>query len=124
MKLRYLLCKEAFKTATSLDGLTVIKLDGVEKTRYEHWCGQLPKFAKHLSTWGEAGTVTLKNKRTGKLSDRVMQCIFVGYAANHEGDCDCMWDPTTSHVHVTRDIIWLKCMFYVHSPKLGPNDPI
>jgi hypothetical protein len=23
-----------------------------------------------------------------------------------------MWDPTTSPVHKTRYVIWMKCMFY------------
>jgi Integrase core domain. len=105
---QYKLCKEAFKTATLLDGLTVIILDGVAKTRVEHWSGKLPKFAMHLRTWGEAGTVTLKNTRSPKLADRGVQCMFVGYALNHEGDCYRMWDPLTNRVHITRDIIWLR----------------
>jgi hypothetical protein len=28
-------------------------------TRYKHFCGQNPKFAQHLRTWGEAGTVKI-----------------------------------------------------------------
>lgn len=49
---RYKLCKEAFKTATFLDGLTVITIDGDFKTRVEHQSGKLPKFAMQLQTWG------------------------------------------------------------------------
>ena len=40
--------REAFLTATDLDALAVIEIDGVSKTRVEHWSGQLPGFAKHL----------------------------------------------------------------------------
>ncbi len=46
----YKLFAKAFKTATLLDGLHVIELDGIQATRYEHWCGSNPKFANHLQT--------------------------------------------------------------------------
>ena len=96
LKLRYLLFKEALNTATLLDGLIVVKIDGVEKPRVVHWCGELPRFANYLRTWGEAGTVTLKKEGMSKLADHGVQCMFVGYALDHEGDCYCMWNPTTS----------------------------
>jgi hypothetical protein len=38
--------------------------------------------------------------------------MFVGYAIDHTGDTYQMWDPTTSRVHKTRDVIWMKQMFY------------
>jgi hypothetical protein len=105
---RYKLCKEAFKTATLLDGLTAITMNNVTKTGVEHWGGKVPKFAYHLRTWEEAGTVTLRKKHSPKLADCGVQCMFVGYALNHEGDCYRMWDPLTQRVHVMRDIIWLR----------------
>ena len=56
----------------------------------------------------------MKIKKTGtpKIADRGVQCIFVGYALDHASDCYRMYDPTTNRVHVTRDVIWLKRMFY------------
>ena len=107
----YLFCK-AFKTATLLDGLMVKNIEGKDATRYVHFCGHNPKFALHLNTWGEAGTVTLKGKQTAKISDRGAACMFVGYATDHTGDCYRMWDPKTKRVHETRDVIWLKRMNY------------
>ena len=83
---RYKLFREAFSTATHLDGLKVVNLDGVKKTRYEHWCGKVPRFAKHLRTWGEAGTVKTVTKKISKVLDRGVQCMFVGYAMEHDGD--------------------------------------
>ena len=56
----YRLAHEAFQCATQLDGLTVIEVEGVMKTRYEYFIGQNPMFAKHLRMWGEAGTVKIK----------------------------------------------------------------
>ena len=45
---RYRLAHEAFQCATHLDGLTVVEINGVMKTRYAHFVGQNPMFAKHL----------------------------------------------------------------------------
>ena len=50
--------REAIKTATDLDALAAIDIDGVVKPRVEHWSGKLPTYVNFLSTWGEAGTVT------------------------------------------------------------------
>ncbi len=108
---------EAFKTATLLDGLMMIEIDGKTATRYEHWCGKNPDFAKYLRTWGEAGTVKIKTDTTPKLADRGVQCMFVGYALDHPGDCYRMWNPETKRVHETRDVIWLRRMFYTTPAK-------
>ena len=93
---RYKVWREAYKTATQLDGLVVTEIDGKLATRYEHWAGKNPKFAKHLRVWGEAGTVKTKTRTTPKLEDHGVQCMFVGYATDHDGDCYHMWDPKTN----------------------------
>jgi hypothetical protein len=59
-KVKPKVCRDAFQTATKLDGLILITLNGETKTCYKHWCGQKPAFANHLLTWGEAGTVKVK----------------------------------------------------------------
>jgi hypothetical protein len=94
--------------ATDLDGLNVTDIDGKVATRYEHWCGRLPKWVKHHRTWGECGTVKIKNDTTPKIADRGIPCMFVGYSKDHVGDCYDMWYPKTSKVYVTRDVIWLN----------------
>ena len=86
-EMKFKLWKEAFRTATLLDGLTVCEIDGKKATRYEHWCGRNPAFAKHLRTWGEVGTVKVKTKTSPKLADKGKHCVFVGYAESHDGDC-------------------------------------
>eukprot|EP00957_Ditylum_brightwellii_P058434 4431242-Ditylum_brightwellii.AAC.1 len=68
--MRYNLFCEAFTCATQSDWLVVIDLDGVKATRIGHWCGELPKWAKALRTWGEAGVIKLKTKTTPKLAKR------------------------------------------------------
>jgi hypothetical protein len=74
--------------------------------------------------WGKAGITTLKNQSTAKIADRGVQCIFVGYAIDHEGDCYQMWDPITERIHKTCDIIWLNRIFYKRPDKLGEDEPI
>jgi hypothetical protein len=117
MAVRYRIYSEAFKMAMLLDGLVTIELDGVTAMQYEHWCGKNPEFAKNLRTWGEAGTATVKTKMTLKVKDRGIQCMFVGYALDHLGDMYQMWDLETGGVHVSRDIIWMKRMFYEKKDK-------
>ena len=113
---RYCLAHEAFQCATHLDGLTVVEVDGVMKTRYEHFVRQNPMFAKHLRMWGEAGTVKIKTSTSPKLNDKGTHCMFVGYTYNHPGDCYRMYDPKTGRTRETRDVIWLKRMFYQRPP--------
>jgi hypothetical protein len=89
---RYLLWREAFQTAALLDGLIIIKIDGVSKTRCEHLFGKNPEFSKHLRFWGEAGMVKIKTKTTPELSGRGVQCMMIGYALDHAGDTYRMWN--------------------------------
>ena len=112
MELRKILWREAFMTATVLDGLTIINIDDIVQSRIEHWGLKLPEFAKYLKNWGEAGTVKIKTHTTPKIYDRGITCMMVGYAKQHAGDTYRMWDPNTKRVHVTRDVIWLNKMFF------------
>ena len=54
VEIRYLLFQEFSNTITKLDWLTVIEINGQKKTRVEHYCGKIPRFAQHLRTLGEA----------------------------------------------------------------------
>ena len=59
--IKHLVFPEAVKTATLLDGLVPIRVDGKLVTRYEYIFGKLPPFVKFLRTWGEAGVVKVKS---------------------------------------------------------------
>ena len=54
----------------------------------------------------------IKTNTTPKIADRGIQCIFVGYSKDHDGDCYEMWYPKTNRVYTTRDVIWLNRMYY------------
>ena len=114
--MRFALYREAYTCATQLDWLVPKTLDGVTKSRVEHWCGHLPKWSKALRTWGEAGVVKVKNKTTPKLANRGVTCMFTGYANAHAEGVYRMWDPVTNRVHVSRDVVWLKRMLYRRQP--------
>jgi hypothetical protein len=98
-KVRYKVWIKAFQHATDMDRLVVSEIDGKVTTRYEHWCGQLPKWVKHLRTWGESETVKIKKSTTPKISDRGIQCMFVGHSPDHDGDCYDMWNPKTDKIY-------------------------
>ena len=112
MEMRFRLFGEIFTTITLLDGLTIIEVDGLKQSWYEHIFKKKPKFVKYLRTIGEAGTVKITSDTTPKLQDRGIHCIFVGYALNHPEGCYRMYDPATHQVHQSRDVVWLHRMFY------------
>ena len=99
LELRYHLFIYAAITATKLDMLVVIEVDGEKKMRCEHWCGKILKFGSSLKVWGEAGTVSLKRKTHPKQKNKGVHCMFVGYSDSHDGDCFDMWDPNTKRIH-------------------------
>lgn len=85
--MRYKIIQEALITATKLDDLVVTMVNGATKTRYEHFGLELLRFVKYMRTWREAGVVKVKSNTSPKLKNKVITCLFAGYADNHEGDC-------------------------------------
>ena len=73
------------------------------------WQGTL-KFAKYLYTCGEAETV--KSKKYGKLGDRGITIMMVGYMHNHEGDVHWMLNVETGRITEIHENIWLVCKYY------------
>ena len=59
---------------------------------------------------GEAGTVSMG--KNGKVGNRGMPMIFIGYAENHAGDCYHMYNPTKGYATEMRDITWPHHMYY------------
>jgi hypothetical protein len=123
LEVRFTLFAEVSNCIAKLDWLTVIKLDDEKKTRIEHYQGSLPAFANQLRTIGEAGTVRIG--KNGKVKDRGVTMLFVGYATQHEGDCWRMYNPETKKVSQTRDVIWLNRMYYEEpNAKTTMQDPV
>ena len=116
---RFKLFRDCYKTAALLDGLMMVEVEGKLASHFEHFAGQNLKCATHLRTWGEAGTVKIHDKMVPKLGDRGVTCMMIGYPKDHTGDCYCMWDKNTGGVHVTRDVTWLRRMYFPANPNAG-----
>ena len=111
-EMRYVIQHKAMETAGKLDGLIMKNINGVIKSRVEHWSGKMPSYSKYLREWGEAGVVKTKTNTTPKLADRGVTCMLVGYADNHTGDCYEMLNWKTKRIMTTRDVLWLKRMYF------------
>ena len=61
---------------------------------------------------GEADVVKTRNKSTPKIVDQGLTCMFVGYNTESGDDVYRMWNTKTKRIHRTRDIIWLKRIYY------------
>jgi hypothetical protein len=94
----------------ALDNLIAVTVNGETKTRYEHAGLLFPSFVKHLRTFGEEEI--MKNEKDGKVGDRGITMMFVGYADGHAGNCYRMYNPVTSQVCESPDIIWMGCMYF------------
>jgi len=47
-----------------------------------------------------------------KLADRGKNCMMIGYAHDHGGDTYRMWDKNMGRVHVSRDVVWMRRMYF------------
>jgi hypothetical protein len=88
------LWSEATTTVTALDNLIPVSWNGETMTWYEHAGHKVPKFVKYLGTFGEARIV--KGNKDGKVGNREITMMFVGYADSHAGNCYRMYNPVTS----------------------------
>ena len=52
---KHIVAQKAIETATKLDSLVPLTIDGITKPRVEHWCGHLLPFANHLGRWVKPG---------------------------------------------------------------------
>ncbi len=109
-KERFKLWPEVVMTVTFLNNLVPVILNGENKTRWEHTGHKLPLWVKNLRTFEEAGTI--KEEKKGKVLDRGVTMMIIGYNNYHSGNCYCMYNPVTSRVVITQDVIWLGRMFY------------
>ena len=108
MKYRFRCFVLFVEAAILLDRLVVVEIDGVTKTRIEHFGGELPKYAKLLRTTGKTGVVTIKTKNWAVVKDRAVLCMMAGCCPQLEGDCYKMYDPLRDVYYETRDVIWFS----------------
>ena len=63
-----------------------------------------------MRTFGEAGTIRTGNN--GKVGNRGVTMMFVGYVNNHEGNCYQMSNLLRNSTVESRDVAWLRRMYY------------
>ena len=67
--------------------------------------GKKPSFVRFMADVGRIGYVTRRDvKMKGKLAERAINCIMVGYARNHAGDVYRLYNPSTKRILLSRDV--------------------
>jgi hypothetical protein len=107
---RFKLWPEAAVTAKFLNNLVPVSIRDVTHTRWKHAGYQLPSWAKNLCTFGKDGIV--KEGKEGKVLDRGLTMMFVGYSGNHAESVFKMYSPEISRIVQTQDLIWIGQMFH------------
>ena len=75
-----------------LNSLVMVEINEANKACVEHYANIIPRWVKFMRTFGEAGTV--RTGKDGKVGDRGVTMMMVGYADNHEGNCYQMFNPS------------------------------
>ena len=98
---------EAAQTATMLDNVMVQEKDG--KPPHTKLCGEDPKYAKYLRTFGEIGVTEISSYKVGrtKLDPRGHISMFVGYSLDHPADTYRFINLSTKRIIHSRDVKWL-----------------
>ena len=77
-KFGHLLYPKAILLSAMLDLLTIINVEGKDKSCYEHDRLSTPKWTSDMKVFGEAGVVKLKTKLSWKINNNMgKMCVFV-----------------------------------------------
>jgi hypothetical protein len=60
--------------------------------------------------FGEAGIV--KDSKKGKFLNRGLTMVFMGYRVDHAENVFCMFNPETSWIAQSHNVIWLGRMYH------------
>ena len=119
MDIRKQLWTQAYNCATQLDVFLPYEHDKEGTiTPFKCWFKKEAPFANYLHMFREAVSVTICSNIRNKAKDRGFTGVFVGYEFNHPPDTYRVWKPNTNHVILTRDVTYLKRMFF---KKINPG---
>ena len=121
-KVRYQVFTEALQTATKLDWLVVVESNGVKLPRVMHCQNEMPHWVGSLRAFGEAGTIAIG--KNGKAGNRGVTMMFAGYSNDHGGDTVRMWNEKTKRITDTRDVTWLKRMYFEGTENSNMEEPL
>ena len=60
----------------------------------------------------EASIVKVYLKISLKLKNKEIIYLFINYIDKYDRDCYIMWDSDTNEKYETRNVIWLKGMYF------------
>ena len=83
-RLRHRLWAQCADVATKLENIIV--KGGSEMSAHEKFYGYALEIFEYLRTFGEVAMVHDENKINGKLTNRGIPCLFIGYAEDHSPD--------------------------------------
>jgi hypothetical protein len=101
---------EVVKTDTHLNNLMPVTIGVVTQTYWEHAGYKVPKWTKTLQTLREAGIV--KDGKKGKILNRGLTMMFVGYSEDHAENVFQLFNPETSRIAQSCNVIWLGRMYH------------
>ena len=106
--LRNKLWAQCANTATQLNNILCVK--GGSKTPAQLFYGNNPSWVKNLHTFGEIGIVhdDRHAKIRGKLKDRGIPCMFLGYTEDHTSNVFQFFNLTTNQIINSRNVTWLN----------------
>lgn len=97
---------------------TLIKIENIlikakgDKSASEKMNGRMPRYSENLHTFGEMAIIKDNGKKLkGKLKDRGIMGMFVGYADNHANNVFRFINLKTRNVMLSRDVTWLDRLY-------------
>ena len=74
--------------------------------------GRMPNYVNDLRTFGEIEIVKDNgHKLKGKLSDRGMETMFVGYSEHHAKNVYRFMNLKTNQIMTSRDVAWIHLLY-------------
>ena len=72
----------------------------------------MPLYSQNLRIFGEMAILKDNGKKIkGKLKDRYLMAMFVGYADNHANNKYCFIKVKTKKIVMSRDVTWLSKLY-------------
>jgi hypothetical protein len=105
--MRYCLMAQAMEYITDMKNLQPIELNGIVKSRIEHFMGAKPNWATNLHEFSEAGTVKQgPNNSRSRLTVGLVASLWAIQKTSSRHVL--MYNERTRMMCTTRDVIWLN----------------